>query len=88
MTFFTLTAYKELRRSPRKAERRPIYVLNIHLPPSELDNCLEPTKTEMGFKVVTMFYFVYISLKPSLEPRSFTRFFEIDGEELSVPAWV
>ncbi|KZV63354.1 hypothetical protein PENSPDRAFT_758036 [Peniophora sp. CONT] len=33
------------RRSPRKSERKPVYVLNISLPPSAVDNCVEPAKT-------------------------------------------
>ncbi|KAH7930648.1 hypothetical protein BV22DRAFT_1124687 [Leucogyrophana mollusca] len=33
-----------VRRSPRKGERRPIYVLNLTIPPRHIDNCLEPAK--------------------------------------------
>lgn len=33
-----------VRRSPRKAEKKPVYVLNLTVPPEELDNCLEPAK--------------------------------------------
>jgi DNA mismatch repair protein MLH3 len=33
-----------IRRSPRKAEKRPVYVLNITLPRAEVDNCLDPAK--------------------------------------------
>lgn len=40
-----------LRRSPRKAEKRPIYVLNLTVPPEEVDNCLEPAKTNVLFQV-------------------------------------
>ncbi|KAJ7572555.1 hypothetical protein C8J56DRAFT_989423 [Mycena floridula] len=32
------------RRSPRKAEKRPVYVLNLTIPPHQVDNCLEPSK--------------------------------------------
>ncbi|PSR93789.1 hypothetical protein PHLCEN_2v4684 [Hermanssonia centrifuga] len=32
------------RRSPRKPEKKPIYVLNITIPPRQIDNCLEPAK--------------------------------------------
>ncbi|KAF8622121.1 hypothetical protein AX15_007254 [Amanita polypyramis BW_CC] len=33
------------RRSPRKSEKRPVYVLNLTLPPETIDNCLEPNKS-------------------------------------------
>ncbi|TFK68180.1 hypothetical protein BDN72DRAFT_898304 [Pluteus cervinus] len=33
-----------IRRSPRKTEKKPIYVLNLTLPPDQVDNCLEPSK--------------------------------------------
>ncbi|KIL70278.1 hypothetical protein M378DRAFT_183827 [Amanita muscaria Koide BX008] len=33
------------RRSPRKGEKRPVYVLNLTMPPERIDNCLEPTKS-------------------------------------------
>jgi hypothetical protein len=39
------------RRSPRKTERRPVFVLNIELPPRSLDICLEPTKASVQFEV-------------------------------------
>ncbi|KAJ7068645.1 hypothetical protein C8F01DRAFT_1050970 [Mycena amicta] len=32
------------RRSPRKTEKRAVYVLNITVPPQNIDNCLEPAK--------------------------------------------
>ncbi|KZT71436.1 hypothetical protein DAEQUDRAFT_666030 [Daedalea quercina L-15889] len=32
------------RRSPRKSEKKPVYVLNLTVPPREVDNCLEPAK--------------------------------------------
>ncbi|KAF7290914.1 Mismatch repair-related protein [Mycena chlorophos] len=32
------------RRSPRKTEKRAVYVLNITVPPQDMDNCLEPAK--------------------------------------------
>ncbi|OCH95920.1 hypothetical protein OBBRIDRAFT_766580 [Obba rivulosa] len=35
----------EFRRSPRKTEKKPIYVLNLCIPPRQLDNCLEPAKS-------------------------------------------
>jgi len=34
-----------VRRSPRKGEKRPIYALNLTIPPRNIDNCLEPAKT-------------------------------------------
>ena len=33
-----------VRRSPRKVDKKPVYVLNITIPPREVDNCLEPAK--------------------------------------------
>ncbi|TFY59415.1 hypothetical protein EVJ58_g5791 [Rhodofomes roseus] len=32
------------RRLPRKPEKKPIYVLNLTVPPRQVDNCLEPAK--------------------------------------------
>lgn len=39
-----------IRRSPRKNEKKPVYVLDISIEPQEVDNCLEPTKNavELG----------------------------------------
>ncbi|EGO02014.1 hypothetical protein SERLA73DRAFT_49606, partial [Serpula lacrymans var. lacrymans S7.3] len=39
------------RRSPRKAERKPIYVLNMTIPPRYIDNCLEPAKSSVQLEV-------------------------------------
>lgn len=36
--------YAETRRSPRKAMRRQVYALNITIPSSDVDNCLDPGK--------------------------------------------
>ncbi|KAF7302005.1 Mismatch repair-related protein [Mycena indigotica] len=33
-----------IRRSPRKTEKRAVYVINITVPPQNVDNCLEPAK--------------------------------------------
>ncbi|THH05617.1 hypothetical protein EW145_g4664 [Phellinidium pouzarii] len=38
------------RRSPRKSEQRPVYVLNLMIPPREIDNCLDPAKAAMHFQ--------------------------------------
>ncbi|RDX53868.1 hypothetical protein OH76DRAFT_1462114 [Lentinus brumalis] len=35
------------RRSPRKTEKRPVYVLNITIPPQHVDNCIEPSKASV-----------------------------------------
>ncbi|KAI0920894.1 hypothetical protein AcV5_001344 [Taiwanofungus camphoratus] len=32
------------RRSPRRMEKKPVYVLNLIIPPQTVDNCLEPAK--------------------------------------------
>ncbi|KAI0650516.1 hypothetical protein C8Q79DRAFT_390579 [Trametes meyenii] len=51
---FNKHAYDELgktvtpttgRRSPRKAEKKPVYVLNLTIPPRFVDNCVEPAKS-------------------------------------------
>ncbi|KAF8238974.1 hypothetical protein L208DRAFT_1239561 [Tricholoma matsutake] len=39
-----------IRRSPRKVEKKPVYVLNLTVPPSEIDNSLEPAKTNIHFQ--------------------------------------
>ncbi|KAJ6591749.1 hypothetical protein DFH09DRAFT_1025767 [Mycena vulgaris] len=36
-----------VRRSPRKAEKKPVYVLNLTVPSQHVDNCLEPAKAEV-----------------------------------------
>ncbi|KAF9809852.1 hypothetical protein IEO21_07213 [Rhodonia placenta] len=33
------------RRSPRKTEKKPAYVLKLSIPPQHVDNCVEPAKT-------------------------------------------
>ncbi|KAJ8597377.1 hypothetical protein M405DRAFT_755983 [Rhizopogon salebrosus TDB-379] len=46
------------RRSPRKGEKRPIYVLNLVIPTRHIDNCLEPAKSAVHIEhknVVTSF---------------------------------
>lgn len=39
------------RRSPRRLERHPIYVLNVTIPPDEVDTAYEPRKAVLGYKV-------------------------------------
>lgn len=39
------------RRSPRKGEKRPIYVLNLVIPTRHIDNCLEPAKSAVHIEV-------------------------------------
>lgn len=41
----------DTRRSPRKMEKRPVYVLNITLPKTTVDICLEPSKTSVQIEV-------------------------------------
>ncbi|KAJ7228296.1 hypothetical protein GGX14DRAFT_412547 [Mycena pura] len=38
------------RRSPRKAEKKPVYVLNLTVPPQQIDNCLEPAKAAVHLR--------------------------------------
>ncbi|KAF9021517.1 hypothetical protein BDZ89DRAFT_1115916 [Hymenopellis radicata] len=44
------SARSTVRRSPRKIEKRPVYVLNLTVPPRHLDNCLEPAKMNLQFQ--------------------------------------
>lgn len=47
-----------VRRSPRKGEKKPIYVLNLVIPTRHIDNCLEPAKSIVQIEhknVVTTF---------------------------------
>ncbi|KAG8714262.1 DNA mismatch repair protein [Ceratobasidium sp. 394] len=39
------------RRSPKKTERKPIYVLNLSISPSQVDNFVEPAKSMVQFQV-------------------------------------
>ncbi|KDQ64416.1 hypothetical protein JAAARDRAFT_187743 [Jaapia argillacea MUCL 33604] len=39
-----------IRRSPRKNEKKPIYVLNLTILTSDVDNCLEPAKATVQLK--------------------------------------
>jgi DNA mismatch repair protein MLH3 len=39
------------RKSPRRLERHPIYVLNITLPSTDVDASYEPKKGVLGYKV-------------------------------------
>ncbi|KAF8897803.1 hypothetical protein BD779DRAFT_1465906 [Infundibulicybe gibba] len=41
------------RRSPRRTEKKPVYVLNLTVPPQDIDNCLEPAKTVLCFQDLT-----------------------------------
>ncbi|CCL98575.1 uncharacterized protein FIBRA_00576 [Fibroporia radiculosa] len=36
-----------LRRSPRKSEKKPAFVLNLTVPPRLVDNCIEPAKASV-----------------------------------------
>ncbi|KAH9899633.1 hypothetical protein C8Q73DRAFT_329317 [Cubamyces lactineus] len=40
----TTVSKSALRRSPRKTEKKPVYVLNLSIPPRFVDNCVEPAK--------------------------------------------
>ncbi|KAG6336582.1 hypothetical protein ID866_2491 [Astraeus odoratus] len=42
-----------IRRSPLKGEKKPVYVLNLTIPPRHIDNCLEPAKTAVLLDVST-----------------------------------
>ncbi|KAG1847262.1 hypothetical protein C8R48DRAFT_555342, partial [Suillus tomentosus] len=40
-----------VRRSPRKGEKKAIYVLNLVIPTRLIDNCLEPAKSAVQIEV-------------------------------------
>ncbi|KAL4260038.1 DNA mismatch repair MutL/HexB family protein [Pleurotus pulmonarius] len=40
-------ARPHVRRSPRKSEKKPVYVLNLVIPTRLIDNCLEPAKSSV-----------------------------------------
>ncbi|KAF7352459.1 Mismatch repair-related protein [Mycena venus] len=39
-----------VRRSPRKSEKKPVYVLDLSVPSQEIDNCLEPAKAAVHLR--------------------------------------
>lgn len=43
--------YAAVRRSPRKIEKKPIYVINISIAPEDVDNCIDPTKSVVHLRV-------------------------------------
>lgn len=43
--------FSAMRRSPRKCEKRPIFVLNLAIPTRHIDNCLEPAKSAVHIEV-------------------------------------
>ncbi|KAG1815665.1 uncharacterized protein BJ212DRAFT_1357867 [Suillus subaureus] len=54
-----------VRRSPRKGEKKPVYVLNLVIPTRLIDNCLEPAKSAVQIEhknVVTTFLSSVIDL--------------------------
>lgn len=46
-----LKTHADKRKSPRRLERHPIYVLNITLPSTDVDASYEPKKGVLGYKV-------------------------------------
>lgn len=44
-----------MRRSPRKNEKKPVFVLNITIAPEDVDNCLDPSKSIVQFRVSLAF---------------------------------
>ncbi|KAJ3975254.1 hypothetical protein EV361DRAFT_889995 [Lentinula raphanica] len=48
-----VTQRSSTRRSPRKSEKKPVYVLNFVVPPKQIDNLLEPSKTSVHFQNTT-----------------------------------
>lgn len=47
----SFTVYIATRRSPKKADKKPVYVLNITVPPQQVDNCMEPAKATVQLQV-------------------------------------
>lgn len=47
----TNVQHKATRRSPRKTEKKPVYVLDLIIPPRQVDNCLEPAKSAVHLQV-------------------------------------
>ncbi|KAE9409939.1 hypothetical protein BT96DRAFT_984267 [Gymnopus androsaceus JB14] len=45
-----VTQRSSTRRSPRKIEKRPVYILNLVIPPHQIDNLLEPAKAALHFQ--------------------------------------
>ncbi|KAJ6539720.1 hypothetical protein B0H19DRAFT_370767 [Mycena capillaripes] len=39
-----------VRRSPRKTEKKAVYVLDLSVPPQQIDNCLEPAKAAVHLR--------------------------------------
>ena len=46
-----MLTFVAIRRSPRKTEKKPVYVLNLMVPPANVDNFLEPAKDHVHFQV-------------------------------------
>ena len=46
-----LIQFTAAHRSPRKGERKPVYVLNLVIPVHHIDNCLEPSKSAIELDV-------------------------------------
>jgi len=47
----TISEILAIRRSPRKSEKKPVYVLNISIAPDEVDNFLDPAKNIILLRV-------------------------------------
>ncbi|KAH7105604.1 hypothetical protein BKA62DRAFT_690292 [Auriculariales sp. MPI-PUGE-AT-0066] len=64
----------EQRRSPRKLEKHPIFVLDISVPPTDVDNCLEPAKLTIKFKNISRVNnFLTAVIKDFLERHGFLK---------------
>jgi len=46
-----MLTFVAIRRSPRKIEKKPVYVLNLAVPPANVDKYLEPAKSHVQFQV-------------------------------------
>jgi hypothetical protein len=57
-----------VRRSPRKSEKKPVYVLDLSIPSQQIDNCLEPAKAAVHLRVCKLnssYHAVHISDVPT-----------------------
>jgi len=51
VSHLTINGTLAIRRSPRKSEKKPVYVLNISITPDEVDNFLDPAKNIIQLRV-------------------------------------
>ncbi|CAA7260090.1 unnamed protein product [Cyclocybe aegerita] len=61
-----------IRRSPRKNEKKPVYVLNLSITPEEVDNCFDPSKSIIQLqKKTNVTSFLSTTIQHFLEKHAF-----------------